>query len=85
MLKLSNFDAGFLVGALRERGVSVWYDHERDKLCVWPSLVSEVEVNDLRAHKGEIVAWLTQYLPDEATIHRWQSEARATNDGSRVP
>jgi hypothetical protein len=64
MLKPSKFDAGFLVGTLRGRGVSVWYDQDRDKLCVWPSLVSEAEANDLRAHKCEVVSWLQRYLAE---------------------
>jgi len=73
MLKPSKFDAGFLVGKLRERGVSVWYDRDRDKICVWPSLVSEDEIADLRAHKAEVIAWLRQYLAergvDQAVEH----------------
>lgn len=89
MLKPSKFDAGFLVGKLRERGVSVYYDRDRDKLCVWPTLVSEAEVNDLRAHKLEVVSWLQQYLaeclPDEATSQRWQSKARTASNRSNTP
>jgi hypothetical protein len=89
MLTPLKFDPGFLIGALRERGVSVWYDRDRDKLCVWPSLVSEAEVSDLRAHKDEIIMWLQRYLaerlPDEATSQRWQSEARAGRNRSIKP
>ena len=64
MLKPCPFDAGFLVGKLRERGVSVWHDREDHKLCVWPSLVSDDEVHDLREHKPEVIEWLRRHLDE---------------------
>jgi hypothetical protein len=88
MLKPSKFDAGFLIGKLRERGVSVWYDRDRDKLCVWPALVSDEERADLTTHKAEVKAWLlrfvSEWLPEKSTTARWQAEGRAaTATGDR--